>query len=992
MNHQASKFGQGDATASGSFTSHSNQPFSTGLKAQGQTRPQGFPGPLGHSQGQGHKSSEHGESANGALGTAGFQEHNTNEDRTGATNNRFGSGSSSGQLGFGGKQVQGSANRFSQSSSSHFGASNANRQLGQSGFASAQSQTNSLGSSASAQSSLGNRNEYLPPTNGFSHPQNGHPQSSRPQADSAPDGTIQYAQKVNNNVGDPGNFVALSQQKLQGQKQSQGTASTSYNQPISSVSGQSNLGTNAYSSQQPSSNNGRPSNRFSQDGHSSQASASFGSRKEYLPPNTGSNQNRLSNQPTASFGAASQFNQQSSQSTDTRSSSHQDTPSHSSFTSSSMATAGSQLAFGSKSNGFQKPQLTSNLRPSLSIGNDPFSSAQSSSGFKSQKATPQPQTELTTPFESTDDSSSAQSSQTSSSDKVSFGSRPTNERPSPSQFGNQFYPGLAASPTKPSPSALPSFGSQLASQSQSGSGSFGQTQAPAIPTQASRGQFNQQSQFGQYSQGVQIDDAQYSPSTQRPSISQQQHGPDDSYYYNQPSQPFNTPQSSGFASVPSNQNNLVNQGSAFAQSNSQFSNARQDIPSSLFAAQSGHSQGSSKYPRPPTVAPVGDVSSTSFVAQSGNRQGSSKYPRPPTVAPTAFASASTQSQYQSSGFNGITQASISPFPSLAPTQASQFNIESQFDSTPQTSNQFRQNSQRPLFGQQTAFAQSSFGSQSSPQPPKSREPSFQSQAQAQTFKQQDFNRNQPSDDTASPSVATQQHNGEIYDYTKPTQSLPAPEKTETASGQFGQKKQTQFSGQSRPQMGQDNENSQTSTNSQFSQVFPSKPEFGAQPSIPQFGQNNFAVQNSQQQFGSRHQFGQPARIPFGQTASAQATFGTQSTSAQAKAEVTQSQENTEGSKPQLGFGSPCCQSSKSSSVSGFETQPTRPSFGAQPTQANFGVPSLFGQNRFGSQSTSFTGAQGTSPTKSSFAGQGEIFDASRKPPASGFDSETGYHY
>lgn len=969
-----------DATGSGSVISQSNQPFRTGHKAQGQTRPQGFSGQVGHSQGQGHESSEHDENANGAFGTDGFADQSSHEDRTGVTNNqfgtassagqtgvtnnRFGSGSSAGQTGFRGKQPQGLANRFSPSSSSHFGASNTNRQLGQSGFAPGQSQTNTFGSSVSAQSSqgLGNSNEYLPPTNSFTRPQNGRPQSSRPQADSSPESTVQSAQEINTDKTGSENIVALSQQKLQEQNQPQGTTSTSYNQPISGIPGQSNFGTNVFSSQNPSSSNGRPSNRFGQGGQSSQASASFGSRNEYLPPTSGSNQNKFANRPSASFGG-SQFNQQSSQSTDSHSFSHQDRPS--SFTSGSTPTAGSQPAFGSQQpNGFHKLQTTSNGRPSPSTGNGRFPSAQSTSGFNSQLATSQPQTELTTPFESSADSSSPQSSQTSASDNASFGSHPTNGHPSQSQFENQFYPGLAASPTQPSSSATPAFGSQLASRPQIGSGSFGPTQAQTSPTQAYQGQFNQQSQFGQQSQGVQSNDAQYSSTSQRPSIIQQQQGSDDSYYYNQPSQPFNTPQSSRFPSAPSNQFNRITQGSAVFQSNSQFMNAIKGVPS------------------------------TSLAAQSGTRQGSTKYPRPPTVAPTAFAPASTQSQYQTSGFNGITQASISSFPSQAPTQSSQFNTESQFDSRPQTSNQFGQNSRKPSFGQP------SFGPQSSSQRPTNRQPSFQSQAQ--TSDQQDLNRNQPdNDDTSSQSVATQQNNGEIYDYTKPTQSLPAPEKTETTSGQFGQKQLNQFSAQSRPQEGQDNEDSQTSTNSQISQIF---------------GQNNFAAQNSQQQsaFGTRPQFGQPARTPFGQTASAQATFGSQSTSAQAQSGLTEpskfgspsrlsgqsqteSQENTEDLKSQFGFGNPCCQSSEPSSGSqssrpSFEAQPTRPSFGAQSTRPSFGAQSQFGQSQFGSQSTSFTGAQGTSPTTSSFAGQGEVFDPSRKPPASSFDSETGYHY
>lgn len=933
-----------DATGSDSFISQSNQPFRTGLKTQGQTRPQGFSGQVGHSQGQGHESSEHGESANEFPGSDGFAGQTSPNYQTGATNNRFGSGSSAGQIGVGGKQPQGPANRFSQSSSSRFEASNTNRQLGQSGFASTQRQTDTFGSSASTQSSqgLGNGNEYLPPTNGFNRPQHGRPQSSRPQTDSSPGSTIQSAQKVNTDKEGSKNLVALSQQKLQEQKPSQGTTSTSYNQPISSVPGQSNFGNNVFSSPNPSSNNGRPSNRFGQGAHSSQASASFGSRKEYLPPTSGSNQNKFLNRPSGSFSGESQFNQQSSQSADTPSFSHQDSPSG------SASTAGYQPTFGSQqSNGFRKPQATSNERPSPSAGNSRFSSAQNSLGFNSQKATSAPQTELTTPFESSGDLSSGQSSQTSTSDNVPFGTRPTNGRPSQPHFGNQFYPGMAALQTQSSSSASPAFGSQLPSRPQTGSGSFGTTQAHAFPTQASRGQFNQQLQFGQQSQDVQSNDAQYSPSTQSPGIIQQQQDTDDSYYYNQPSQPFNTPQSSRFPIAPSNQFNRVTTGPAFSQSNTQFTNGFEDIISA------------------------------SLAAQGGNRQGTTKYPRPPTVAPTPFAPTSTQSQYQSSGFNSITHASISPFPSQAPTQSSQFNTESQFDSRPQTLKQFGQNSQKPSFGQQNAFTQSSFGSQSSPQHPTNRQPSFQSQAPSS--EQQDLNRNQSeNDDTSSPSVATQQHNGEIYDYTKPTQSLPPPEKTETTSGQFGQKQQNQFNGQSKPQVEQDNEDSQTLTNSQFS---------------------------------SRPQFGQPARTPFGQTASSQATFGLQAQVPSGLTEPskfglpsrfsgqsqTESQENIGGSKPQFGFGNPCCQSSEPGygsqpSQLSFEAQPTIPSFGSQPTLPSFGAQSQFGQSQFGSHGTSFTGAQGTSPTTSSFAGQGEVFDPSRKPPASSFDSETGYHY
>lgn len=891
---------------------------------------------MGHSQALGHKTSEHGENTNAAVDATGFAEQSSDDDQPGVTNNRFGSESSSGQIGIGNKQSKGSSNRFGQGSSDRFGASNVFQKPGQSGFASAQSQITSIGSSVSAQSSqgLGNRNEYLPPTNGFNHPQNGRPQSSRPQADSSFDSTNQFAQEANTDEEGSGNFVALSQQKLQKQKGPQGTPSTSYNQPISSVSGQSNFGINSISSQTRPSNNGTPSNRFGQGSQSSQASASFDNRNEYLPPSTVSNQNRPFSRPSGSFSAGSQFNQQSAQSTDIHSSSQQDSPSHSSFTSSSTSTADSQPALGSQhTHGFQNQQATSNGRPSSSTVIGKFPSAQSSLGLNTPKTTSVPETELTTPI---DDSSSAQSSQTSTSNNGSFGSRPSNGRPSQSPF------------SRPQVDSRP----------------FGQTQTPAFPTQTSLGQFNQQSQFEQQSQGAGSDDSQFSPSTQRPSFGQQPQGPDDSYYYNQPSQPFNTPQSpSRFPSAPSNQFNRVTQSSAFAQSSSQFS------------------------------------------------PGSTRYPRPPTVAPTSFAP--TQSQYQSSGLSGITQASISPFPSQAPTQSSQFNTESRFGSRPQAVNHMK-----PTFGQQTAFTQSSFGPQPSSQRPGSRPTSVQSQPQTQTFEQQDFNQNQPeNDDTSSPSVATQQSNGEIYTYTKPTQTRPA-----STSGQFGQKVQTQFGGQSKPQVGNDNEESQTSNKPQFSQISQtSQPQFGAQPSKPQFVQNNFALQNSQQQstFSSRPQFNQPARTPFGQTASAQASFGSQSTYAQALSGPTEpsktqfgspsrpsgqlqteSQDDTDkaqDSQSQFGFGSPCCQSSKPSSGSQpsrptFGAQPTRPSFGVQPARPSFGAQSQFGQSQFGSQSTSFTGAQGTSPTTSSFAGKGEVFDASRKPPASSFDSESGYHY
>ncbi|KAI5640175.1 insect cuticle protein domain-containing protein [Phthorimaea operculella] len=827
-----------------------------------------------------------------------------------------------------------------------------------------------------ARPGLGNRNEYLPPLNRpnvrpQNRPQSGRLQNTRPQSvklqgfavagvDTEPTG------EPNTEDDNPVNAVPLGQQDLQEESRPQ-QAVNSFGKPIVNEQSSQN-GFSSTSNQGKPTNGRRPTsqrrpstnaNYFAQ-GQSSQPAK----LNEYLPPTVSSPNRRPSNRPQAGNSFSSQYTQQNQQ-VDAEPDVQTQEQTHS-FPAASGT--GSQSTLGSQSqqlNSFQKPQSSRPVQnndryksQAQSLFNSP--SSQSSIGLSSQKATVQPATELTTPFESNEDSSSMSESQTANNEASNF-----NQYNRQNSFVSQPSRPVVR-PQSPRP--------------------FSQTQSPKFPKQSSIGQFNQNAQLvnqpqGQNSFGQKVD-AQYSSSTMSPSFTGQPQGSDDSYYYNQPSKPFGTPQASRFPSAPSSQFDRITQ-SSFGQN---------EIPTSPEKTPATQSQGSSKYPRPPVIRPTSPTSSVQ--SQFGNnyrKPATTRFPQAPTLAPTS-PTASAQSQYQgSSGVNGITQASISPFPSKTPSQMAQ----GQFGSRPF---QRRPQSNQPTESASTSFAQKptqpSFTQQSTASASFSRRPSGSTsfQSQAQTFGQQTENQADTSEVENEQPVPSQQYTGEIYEYNKPAITIPPPDSTPVAPAtQFAQNKPGKFvPGQLAQIMDNEDQKPAAQVGSQSS---PSRPQFSA-PSKPQFGQNFVAqsqqpgddmkpfgaLAQSQAMFGSqasrptRPQFGQ-TRPQFGQTSpqfgqaqnsfsQSESTQDSEDGEPQESAGDIEQPESPQGPKNQFGFVSACCKDN-----------------GRKPAKNQFGAQSQFGQS-------SFAGAQ-KQPT-SSFAGKGEQFGGPRPPPS--FDEETGYHY
>ncbi|KAJ2948713.1 hypothetical protein O0L34_g7969 [Tuta absoluta] len=834
------------------------------------------------------------------------------------------------------------------------------------GFGSSSSAlTQSSSKQAQARPGLGNGNEYLPPLNRpnsrpQSRPQNSRLQNARPQAGKPQGFTVagvdaEATGEPNTEVDSPVDTVPLGQQNLQKESRPQ-QAVNSFGKPITNEQSSQN-GFGPANNQGKQTNGRRPTNgqRPSTNGNyfAQRQSSQPAKLNEYLPPTVSSPSRRPSIRPQPGNSFTSQYTQQNQKvDADPDAQPQEQTQSFP-----TASPTGSQSSFGSQSqqlNSFQKPQ--SSVRPMQNNNryqSQGHSSAQSSLSLSSQKATAQPATELTTPFETNnEDSSSMSESQTTNNEASTF-----------NQYNSQnsFVPQPSrpqARPQSPRP--------------------FSQTQSSKFPTQSSTGQFNQNAQLvnqpqGQNSFGQNVD-AQYSSSTMKPSFTGQPQGPDDSYYYNQPSKPFGTQQASRFPSAPSSQFDRITQ-SSFGQN--QISNSLDKIPAT-------QSQGSSKYPRPPVIRPTSPTSSVQ--GQFGNnyrKPATTRFPQAPTLAPTA----SVQSRYQqgSSGVNGITQASISPFPSQTPSQMAQGHFGSRpFQKRPQYNQAMESAStssaQKPT---QPSFSQKSTASASF-----SRRPSGSSsfQNQAQTFGQQSENQAETSEVVNEQPVPSQQYTGEIYEYNKPAITIPPPDSTPVApTAQFGQNKPGKFIPE---QLGQIKDSKDQKPAPQFgSQSSPSRPQLGAF-SKPQYGQN-FGAQSqqtdddmkpfgalaqSQAMFGSqnsqstRPQFGQP-RPEFGQS---QNSFSQSESTQDSEDEKSQESEGNsgepnglEGPKNQFGFVSACCKDNAS----------------RKPAKNQFGAQSQFGQS-------SFAGAQKQST--SSFAGKGEQFGGPRPPPS--FDEETGYHY
>ncbi|XP_063830499.1 mucin-2-like [Ostrinia nubilalis] len=733
---------------------------------------------------------------------------------------------------------------------------------------------------------FGSRKEYLPPTNGFN--QNGRVQrpftptgTNAPQSNQFADSRPTFASS--------GNGEAQNYQGTQSSSNFARPGSNRLDVLAQSASKENSQEKNDFA---PSSNN-----NFGQSAQTSQNSgSSLGSRTEYLPPVNRFGQNGRTptlrpQRPTASAEATStaSFNA-FSQNTGSFQSNNEDGQSSSSGLVSGTADrfSGFQQRPQSFNNQYSQNRFQASQNGQSQNQGDDVSSDASFGAINSQRPTSQPSTELTTPFESNEQPQSTSSPSTSFN---AFNS-PTNSRPA-SQYSqnNGQFPSSSRPQNRPSQSQGSSFSSQ------------GQFNRPSFTS-------NQISSEGSLNENVRdINDAQFSPSTVRPTFGQAQ-GQDDSYYYRQPSKAFNTPSGSRFPGASSGQFDSVNQQTL--QGPSQFSGESQK---NSFQSQN------IKYPEPPTVptaaptvsfeqfqgsTPASQYTEASISPFQSINQATTKYPRPPTV-PTA------------SPFQPLNQATTNSgsYPTIPTAAPSQYNGNLQT-----TASSF------------ASAPTGSFGSRPSYQQPA--QSNYQSQPQGSSqFSQTVGSSQDAAKDDSEPQVATQQYNGEIYEYSKPAQSLPAPAQKQTTSG---------------VQQGQNRIPESQPTRSQFdaTQGSSNVQEYTQQPARPTFG--------------ARPQFGSQTRPQFGQ-------FNSQEQPTQESRPQSNAQSSFEGSqenqKPAQSNRSKCCQS-LDSRLQSFRG-----------TQGN--------QGQFGSQ---FPGSP--SQTVSQNTGRGEVFGGPRKPPS--FDQETGYHY
>ncbi|XP_026763342.2 uncharacterized protein DDB_G0283357-like [Galleria mellonella] len=739
-----------------------------------------------------------------------------------------------------------------------------------------------------------------------------------------------------------------------------------------------------------SSFNGRPTtgNVFSQSANnvnnfktqSSNSNNGFGTNNEYLPPSN-VHQNRRPSQN--SFQAPLQSNgrpQISSTSATAFVSGSQNNADNSQDIESSQD---NQFQFSNRvtpnrfSSTSKLPQSQTDLtsRPAFNRPNTKLSQPSAIFSEQSQQPTSQPQTELTTPFESTPNVQNNNADQQIQNFNH-YSSQSTNGRPTQSHFENPsntngVFP--VQSPTVSSASAFASTSTPQRPNFDSNSRPISKLSAGQSSQFSNQNPQIQQDSFTQN----QITDVQFSSSTQRPTFSQttiQAQGPDNSYYYNQPSKTFNTPisQSEGSRFPGQSQFNKPKQRPT-------LNTPQQNFPVNSFQRQNEYNRGSSRYPSPPTLAPIA-----------------------PTLPPQGNAFPS---------FNGITQASASSFSSRAPTASTQFDrqtTQSGFSQRP-TQQPFSQFSNAPHIPGQKFFARPTTVPQSfkdvSSSPFGQQSTSFQNQ-QSQFGQRPSANVNRPEapKDDSSQTISSQQYDGEIYEYRKPAATLPAPTNTENSESEQSSQRPNPSSSSSRPQFGrpQGEQNSNDFTKSQPNQEIS---QFGVQQSRPQFVKNaqqsqfNNQIQPSRPEFGSQsvrpfddirptmdNQFAQSTDGPKIQTNSERNQFNTANFPGSSQdtrpqfglgqtprpiGNIGQGFNNQQTSTDQ--FNKPCCTSGNSR---------------VQPTQS-----SQFSTTQgFGTQDSGFT-AQSFQPGQSStqsFAGKGEVFGGPRKPPS--FDQQTGYHY
>lgn len=446
------------------------------------------------------------------------------------------------------------------------------------------------------------------------------------------------------------------------------------------------------------------------------------------------------------------------------------------------------------------------------------------------KPTVVPETELTTPLEPTGTLASSQGSQFSSQTTTSFGS--FDSKPASNQAQTQFgFQGNSAFGQQSTSQTLsPNF--QISSLPQSSNFQFGSgsTQSAFQPSVDKKPENpNEKPQFTQnaFNQNQQ----------NQPSFNQ---AVDDSYYYNQPSKPFGAPavrpQGSRFPSSPSYQSNGL-------ASQNQVSNQQSSF------------QSSTKFPVSPSLAPVAPTSATQFA--------------------------------QAQGYNGITQAAISAFPSASPTP-SQFGTtqNGQFGSKPMFTQQSTFGSQGQTSGSNPSFnQQSAFGSQQN-KPTFSQQPTFpsrpisqfaqkttQSGSETQNIFGQTESKPGFSDASSQQqTTVTQQHEGTIYEYNKPAEVLPVPTQVDSSSSQMIQTGVTSDSNPSFQKQQNSKPLSQAVETSSKLGAQNNKP-FGFVPSTTQLGQHSQTSIGSQTPQHMGTQFGSPPAKPFNPPSTTNDQFG-----------------------------------------------------------------------------------------------------------------------
>ncbi|XP_037295304.1 nuclear pore complex protein DDB_G0274915-like, partial [Manduca sexta] len=368
-------------------------------------------------------------------------------------------------------------------------------------------------------------------------------------------------------------------------------------------------------------------------------------------------------------------------------------------------------------------------------------------------------------------------------------------------------------------------------------------------------------------------------------------------------------------------------------------------PAKPFNSPSSVSQGSS--------LSAGQISQTSNQFSSFNAQSSQKEQSSASSKPFGSASHTTNSDAYQPSHNAVTQAAVSPFPSPSPSPVPSFpqKVPAQ-QSFQQGSNNFL--GQKPS----TQKEQSLFGQTSSVAFVESQKAPISSQN--------------------APSVPAQQYTGELYEYNKPQQGIPAPTPSSTPSslGTFGQPSQGSFSQGSLS-------SSQFGTKPQFGQGSQSFQGSSFQQSTQQSSQGNKAtniylppisITSSLGILGSKPQVGQGSQSSQGSVQ--QSTQSSQSVTQQAQESHTQL-----GSEPSKPFGvasqigsqnKPQVSQVFQASQGSFQqtNQQTVGSAQGQGSQSQFGIQSY---KPFGSQ----FGTQGTKPQSISIPqkSQGSLFQS-----------------